>query len=92
MNNDYLGIIIPKSTYDRMTVLSMNVLSMFSIWEKTAAKHHLIPCYFRFFDISPGQQMINAYVLENDRYILKQIPAPKVIYSRVTICRHINHI
>lgn len=81
--NNYLGIIIPKSIYDRMPELSGNDLSMFSIWEKAAIEHNLILCYFRFFEIQPKETMVNAYVKENNKYIIKQIPSPKVIYSRV---------
>ncbi|MBM7662839.1 glutathione synthase/RimK-type ligase-like ATP-grasp enzyme [Bacillus mesophilus] len=83
MNPQYLGIIIPKSTYDRMPVLTSNDRSMFSIWENTAKRHQLIPCYFRFFDIQPGVETISAFVKEGNEYQRKQIPSPSVIYSRV---------
>jgi hypothetical protein len=83
MNNNYIGIIIPKSTYDRMPELSGNVLSMFSIWEEAARNHGLNICYIRFFEIQPDKKLVSGYVKENSVYKLKQIPSPKVIYSRV---------
>ncbi|MGS2778051.1 YheC/YheD family endospore coat-associated protein [Robertmurraya sp. GLU-23] len=81
--NNYIGIIIPKSTYDSMPDLRGNVLSMFSIWEKTARKHGLTLCYIRFFDIQPNKKTVMAFVKEDTNYRLKQIPSPSVIYSRV---------
>lgn len=82
-HNSYIGIIIPKSTYDRMPELSENELGMFSIWEKAARNHGLNICYIRLFEIRPDKKMVTGYVKENKVYELKQIPSPQVIYSRV---------
>lgn len=83
LNKDYIGIIIPNSDYDLMPKLSHNLLSMFRIWEETAEKHHLTLCYFRLFDIKPERSKVKAYVKEKNKYLLKQIPSPNIIYSRV---------
>lgn len=83
MSKNYVGIIIPKSTYERMPNLQGNALRMFSLWEKAAERHHLTVCYFRMFEIKPKETTIRAYVKEKDKYIKKDIPSPTVIYSRV---------
>ena len=83
MSEHYLGIILPKSTYEAMPGLQGGTHSMFMIWEKAARKHGLIPCYFRFFDIQPGATTVNAYVYDNETFHLQKVPAPKVIYTRV---------
>jgi YheC/D like ATP-grasp len=83
VSDHYLGIILPKSTYEAMPGLQGGTRSMFMIWEKAARKHGIIPCYFRFFDIQPGVGTVKAYVYDNETFHLQEVPAPKVIYTRV---------
>lgn len=83
MSVHYLGIILPKSTYEAMPDLQGGTLSMFMIWERSARDLGLIPCYFRFFDIQPGVSTLEAYVFEHGTFVIKGVSTPKVIYSRV---------
>ncbi|MCA0173021.1 YheC/YheD family protein [Bacillus sp. RAR_GA_16] len=83
MSDRYLGIILPKSTYEAMPGLEGGTRSMFLIWERAARERGLMLCYFRFFDVKPGQEIVSAYVYEEKTFHLKEVPAPKVIYSRV---------
>ncbi|KMM39230.1 YheC/YheD family protein [Guptibacillus hwajinpoensis] len=83
MSDQYLGIILPKTTYEAMPGLQGGTLGMFMIWEKAAREVGLIPCYFRFFEVQPGVSTLKAYVFEHQAFVLKEVPAPKVIYTRV---------
>ncbi len=83
MSDHYLGIILPKSTYEAMPELRGGTRSMFMIWEKSARELGMIPCYFRFFDLKPGVTTVKAYVYDQETFVVKEVPAPKVIYTRV---------
>jgi len=83
VNPRYLGIVIPKSDYDNMLNPDQDTAVMLSIFEKSAKSIGIIPCYFKLFQIQPNQETIDAYVKGDEGYILMNVPAPKVIYTRV---------
>lgn len=90
----YVGIILPNSVYDDMSQLSANYRSMFQLFEEAGLENDLIVCYFTFYQIKPGMRNLVAYVKENEQYTLKEVPRPKVVYSRVLDFRiaNRNHI
>lgn len=83
MTTRYLGIVIPKNDYDKMLNPDKDTAVMFSIFEQTAKRIGITPCYFKLFQIKPNQDTIDAYVLGEDGYFLMNVPSPKVIYTRV---------
>lgn len=53
-------------------------------YEEAGKKYGVTPCYFRFDDINPGVNQVNAYVRnEKGGYTLQAVPRPEVIHNRV---------
>lgn len=79
MNDPYVGILVSKQEYDLISqgTPQANELQ----WYLEAGKQYGVkPCFFCLDDIEPNQ--MNAYIQEDNRYVLKQIPAPRVIHNR----------
>ncbi len=54
-----------------------------SFYEEAGTKYDLIPCYFRFSDINPGEETVLAYVRdENGEFVINPIPKPIIIHNR----------
>ena len=78
-----IGIIVPRSIYRQIPNLSGNYLTMFMLFERAAAKNHLIPCFIRLRHLHPDKKTVVGYVHTSKGYKLMRVPRPKVNYSRI---------
>lgn len=53
-----------------------------NFYEKAGNVYGITPCYFRLKDISLTQHKVEAYVLQNNKYVLVSMNIPKWIHNR----------
>lgn len=78
-----VGIIVPRTIYRHIPNLNGNYKTMFMLFERAAAKNHLIPCFIRLRNLHPDKKSVVAYVRTTEGYQLMRVPRPKVNYSRI---------
>lgn len=56
---------------------------MLSLYEQAAAKKGCSLCFFRLSDLSAEKKYVTCYVKEQNKYRLRKLPVPQVIYKRI---------
>jgi glutathione synthase/RimK-type ligase-like ATP-grasp enzyme len=83
-NNDlkrYIGIMVGTDVFKGIPEGRTSFENL-SFYEEAGERYNVTPCYFRFQDITPGDETVEAYVKSDGVYSLKSVPKPAVIHNR----------
>ncbi|XXM72969.1 YheC/YheD family protein [Lysinibacillus sphaericus] len=79
----YLGIMVGPAVF-RGIPMGRRSFEHLPFYEEAGEIYGVIPCYFRFEDIDPDEEFVDAYVKSKEGgYQLETIPKPAVIHNRV---------
>lgn len=56
-----------------------------NLYVEAGRKYGFSPCFFRLSDLRAGRSTVNAYVMQNQRYVQQRVPVPRVIHNRAII-------
>ncbi|NQD66955.1 YheC/YheD family protein [Bacillus haikouensis] len=78
----YIGIMVGNGVFKGIPAGRTSFENL-SFYDEAGEKYEVTPCYFRFEDINPGEEMVEAYVKRGGAYLLQSVPKPVVIHNRI---------
>jgi hypothetical protein len=81
MQTPYVGILVNDRLY-RSIPLGKTKYEAVQLYAEAGSLLGFKPCFFRIQDFEPRAPFVRAYVLDNNNFVRKLIPAPQIIHNR----------